>query len=304
MKKSKKKNTVVSRRKRVKRNHKDNVFRMLFSDENMLLMLYNAINDTNYADTSLLKITTLENAVYMSVKNDVSCMVDMRLELYEHQSSVNPNMPLRDLDYIADTFANFYSDKDIYSSNPIELPNPRFIVFYNGEQNQPAIKTYKLSDLYVHKGEEPNLELIVTQININAGYNKDLMEKCQVLKEYMLYVERVRRYQKDMSIEKAVNRAVDECIEEGILADFLRKNRAEVVRMSIYEYDEKLHAQTLLKDGIRIGKEEGREEGILGAVSIMIGMNCSDTQIVSKLMETYDLNEAKALECINKVRDN
>ncbi|MBO5389061.1 MAG: hypothetical protein J6A59_13210, partial [Lachnospiraceae bacterium] len=165
MKKSKKKNTVVSRRKRVKRNHKDNVFRMLFSDENMLLMLYNAINDTNYADTSLLKITTLENAVYMSVKNDVSCMVDMRLELYEHQSSVNPNMPLRDLDYIADTFANFYSDKDIYSSNPIELPNPRFIVFYNGEQNQPAIKTYKLSDLYVHKGEEPNLELIVTQIN-------------------------------------------------------------------------------------------------------------------------------------------
>lgn len=300
MKKSKKKNTVVSRRKRVKRNHKDNVFRMLFSDENMLLMLYNAINDTNYADTSLLKITTLENAVYMSVKNDVSCMVDMRLELYEHQSTVNPNMPLRDLDYIADTFANFYSDKDIYSSNPIELPNPRFIVFYNGEQNQPAIKTYKLSDLYVHKGEEPNLELIVTQININAGYNKDLMEKCQVLKEYMLYVERVRKYQKAMPIEQAVNRAVDECIEEGILADFLRKNKAEVVRMSIYEYDEKLHAQTLLEDGIKIGKEEG----ILGAVSIMSGINFSDEIIKSKLMETYNLSEVKALEYIKKVRDN
>ena len=304
MKKSKKKNTVVSRRKRVKRNHKDNVFRMLFSDENMLLMLYNAINDTNYADTSLLKITTLENAVYMSVKNDVSCMVDMRLELYEHQSTVNPNMPLRDLDYIADTFANFCSDKDIYSSNPIELPNPRFIVFYNGEQNQPAIKTYKLSDLYVHKGEEPNLELIVTQININAGYNKDLMEKCQVLKEYMLYVERVRKYQKTMPIEQAVNRAVDECIEEGILADFLRKNKAEVVRMSIYEYDEKLHAQALLEDGIKIGKEEGKEEGILGAVSIMSGINFSDEIIKSKLMETYNLSEVKALEYIKKVRDN
>lgn len=304
MKKSKKKNTVVSRRKRVKRNHKDNVFRMLFSDENMLLMLYNAINDTNYADTSLLKITTLENAVYMSVKNDVSCMVDMRLELYEHQSTVNPNMPLRDLDYIADTFANFYSDKDIYSSNPIELPNPRFIVFYNGEQNQPAIKTYKLSDLYVHKGEEPNLELIVTQININAGYNKDLMEKCQVLKEYMLYVERVRKYQKAMPIEQAVNRAVDECIEEGILADFLRKNKAEVVRMSIYEYDEKLHAQALLEDGIKIGKEEGKEEGILGAVSIMSSIDFSDEIIKSKLMETYNLSEVKALEYIKKVRDN
>lgn len=285
--------------KNVKRTHKDNVFRMLFSDKELLLLLYNAINNTNYDDVDVLTITTLENAIYMSVKNDVSCMVDMRLELYEHQSTVNPNMPLRDLDYIADTFAKFYSDREIYSSNPIKLPNPRFVVFYNGEQNQPDVKTYKLSDLYVHKDEEPNLELIVTQININSGYNKDLMEKCQVLKEYVLYVERVRKYQRTMPIEKAVNRAVDECIEEGILAKFLSKNRTEVVRMSIYEYDEKLHAQALLDDGIKIG----RVEGILGAITIMISMNCSNDEIISKLMETYELDEEDAKEYITKVRN-
>ncbi len=300
MKKREKRNTWFSRRIKVKRTHKDNVFRMLFSDKNMLLLLYNAINNTNYTDPKVLKITTLDNAIYMSVKNDVSCVVDMKLDLYEHQSTVNPNIPLRDLDYIADTFSEFYSPKEVYSSKQIKLPNPRFIVFYNGEQKQPAIKTYKLSDLYEHKGEEPYLELIVTQININEGYNNDLMEKCKVLKEYMLYVERVRRYQKTMAIEAAVNRAVDECIEEGILMNFLSKNRAQVVRMSIYEYDEKLHEQALRDDG----REEGRDEGILGAASILIGMNCSDNDIMSKLMETYSLSEAEARAFIMNARNN
>lgn len=294
MKKNNKKRVTVKRRGNVKRNHKDNVFRMLFSDENMLMLLYNAINNTNYTDPKVLKITTLENAIYMSVKNDVSCMVDMRLELYEHQSTINPNMPLRDLDYIADTFANFYSDRDVYSNKPLELPNPRFIVFYNGEQLQPAIRTYKLSDLYVHKGEDPNLELIVTQLNINFGYNNEIMEKCKVLKEYMLYVDRVRKHQKCMTIEDAVNRAVDECIGEGILVEFLTKNRAEVVRMSIYEYDQKLHEKTLL--------ETGREEGIFGSVKIMIGLNCSDEQMEIQLMETYCLSKENACSYITQAK--
>lgn len=279
------------RRKGVKRNYKDTVFRMLFSDKNMLLLLYNAINGTNYTDPEVLTITTLENAVYMTVKNDVSCMVDMKLDLYEHQSTINPNMPLRDLDYISNTFAKFYSGKDIYSTKLIKLPNPRFIVFYNGEKEEPAIKKLRLSDAYQHKDEEINLELIVTQININAGYNDDLMDKCSVLKEYMLYVDRVRMYQKYMPLEAAVNQAVDECIEEGILAEFLTKNRAEVVRMSIYEYDENLHAKTL--------REEGLEEGIIGAVAMLRNLGHTDAEIKTQLMETYNINEDKALSYIN-----
>lgn len=219
-------NTLVT--SSVKRNYKDTVFRMLFSDKQELLALYNAINDTTYDNIDVLHITTLENAIYMSVKNDISCVVDMRLNLYEHQSTVNPNLPLRDLDYVSRTFTQFYRNQDIYSPRIIKLPNPKFIVFYNGESPQPAKKEMHLSDSFFYKEEHPQLELIVTQININPGYNDELLDNCPTLKEYMLYVDRVRIHQKDMTLEAAINRAVDECIKEGILAEFLRKNKSEV----------------------------------------------------------------------------
>ena len=241
----------------VQRNYKDTVFRMIFKDTKELLALYNAINGTSYDSPEKLEIKTLENAIYMSMKNDVSFVIDMVLSLYEHQSTVNPNLPLRDLDYVSRNFAQFYYKKDVYSPDLIKLPNPKFIAFYNGKEPQPAKKELKLSDAYEHTEDNPQLELIVTQININPGYNDELMTKCPTLKEYMLYVERVRHYQKTMSLKEAVTKAVDECIKEGILADFLKKNKSEVISMSIFEYDEKLHEETMRK----IGKGEGIEIG-------------------------------------------
>lgn len=121
---------------------------------------------------------------------------------------------------------------------------------------QPSKKELKLSNAYEHTENNPQLELIVTQININPGYNDDLMTKCPTLKEYMLYVERVRHYQKTMPLKAAVTKAVDECIKDGILADFLRKNKSEVISMSIFEYDEKLHEETMRKIGNREGIEK------------------------------------------------
>ena len=243
------------------RRYKDTVFRMLFSNREYLLQLYNAVNNTDYDNPDDLTITTLENAVYMSMKNDLSCLIDMRLALFEHQSTVNPNMPLRDLYYVADTYSKLHSDRDAYSPKLIKLPNPRFVVFYNGEVEQPAIREMKLSDAYVHHDIEPQLELIVTQININQGYNDELFERSPLLGEYMMFVNKVRTYQRQIQFEDAVKKAVDECIEEGILADFLRENKAEVIKMSIYEYDEKLHEKTMLEIGREEGREEGKEEG-------------------------------------------
>lgn len=259
----------------IKRNYKDTVFRMIFSDKKELLSLYNAINGTNHTNTDDLTVTTLDNAIYMTVKNDISCVIDMRLNLYEHQSTVNPNMPLRDLDYVSRSYSHFYLDKDIYSPRLIQLPNPKFIVFYNGEDEQPALRELRLSDAFIHNEVNPSLELIVLQININPGYNDELLDNCPALKDYMLYVDRIRKHQKSMSLSAAVNRAVDECIEEGILREFLLRNKAEVVAMSIYEYDEKLHERTMmdigreegLKQGIEQGIEQGREEGnIIGKI--------------------------------------
>ncbi len=247
----------VSNEVTTNRNYKDTVFRTLFSDKHELLSLYNSINGTNYCNIDDLSITTLGNAIYMTVKNDISFVIDMRLNMYEHQSSVNPNIPLRDLDYVSRSYSKFFRNKDIYSPRRIQLPNPKFIVFYNGENEQPARKEMRLSEAYIHKEDNPSLELIVTQININPGYNDELLDNCPTLKQYMLYVDKIRMYQKTMPLEDAVTRAVNECIDTGILADFLKMNKAEVITMSIYEYDAKLHEKTM----IEIGREEGREEG-------------------------------------------
>lgn len=243
----------VSNEATANRNYKDTVFRTLFSDKHELLSLYNSINGTNYCNIDDLSITTLGNAIYMTVKNDISFVIDMRLYMYEHQSSVNPNIPLRDLDYVSRSYSKFFRNKDIYSPRRIQLPNPKFIVFYNGENEQPARKEMRLSEAYIHKEDNPSLELIVTQININSGYNDELLDNCPTLKQYMLYVDKIRMYQKTMPLEEAVTRAVNECIDTGILADFLKMNKAEVITMSIYEYDAKLHEKTM----IEIGREEG-----------------------------------------------
>ena len=245
---------------RVQRNYKDSIFRMLFKDKENLLSLYNALNKTDYTDVERLEITTLENAVYMNYKSDVSFVFDLELMLYEHQSTINPNMPLRDLFYVTDILQKRTYNKDLYGSNLIRIPSPRFVVFYNGTVPLPERQTLKLSDSYEKKQDNPELELTVTMYNINYGCNEEIMDACRTLKEYALYVERVRTYANQMPLAEAVEKAVDECIAEGILSEFLRKNRAEAIKVSIYEYDEELHFKTLFEEGVEKGRELGREQ--------------------------------------------
>lgn len=282
----------------VVRNYKDTVFRMIFKDKKELLALYNAINDTNYSNVDDLEITTLENAIYMTVKNDVSFVVDMTLNLYEHQSTINPHIPIRDLDYVSKTFSSFYRNKDLYASTQkIKLPNPRFIVFYNGLVKEPARREIKLSDLYMISEDNPKLELIVTQINVNPGYNDDLMKKCPTLNDYMLFVDLTREYQKIYPLQEAINMAVEECIRKGILADFLIKNKSEVISMSIFEYNEKLHEQTLREEGEEIGRKKGIAEGeakeratnIARSIASLRALPLTNTQIAQHLINTFDL---------------
>lgn len=234
------------------RKYRDTVFRMLFGEKKELLSLFNAIHGTSYDDPEELEITTLENAVYLAMKNDISCVLGMYLDLYEHQSTVNPNMPLRDLFYVAKLLENRVRDRDedLYSEKRIVLPAPKFIVFYNGWERQPERQIYRLSDSFAWKDEEINLELVVLQININPGYNTELVKSCPALFEYIQYTDRVRQYNQTMPLAEAVERAVNECIEEGILSDFLRKNRSEVIPMSIFEYDEERHLRTVHEEGV------------------------------------------------------
>ncbi|MCM1082570.1 MAG: hypothetical protein NC428_03750 [Clostridium sp.] len=245
------------------REYRDTVFRMLLRDKRKLLALYNGVNGTNYDNPDDLEIVTLENAIYMSCKNDVACVIDFTLDMYEQQSTVNPNMPFRYLRYVSRVFEKLTIYDNIYSRKLIKLPTPKFIVFYNGSEPQPECKEYRLSDAYITKTERVSLELIVTQLNINEGYNSKLMEKCPDLFQYMQYVSKIREYNKDMPLEEAVPKAVDECINEGILEEFLLQNKAEVVSMSIFEYDAELHMQMERAEAFEDGRAEGLEDGEL-----------------------------------------
>ena len=278
---------------KVNRNYKDTVFRMLFQDRENLLSLYNAVNGTAYEDVDGLVITTLQDAVYMNYKNDVSFVFDFTLSIYEHQSTVNQNMPLRDLIYVSKVLQGQMKDQDIYSSRQIKLPTPKFVVFYNGTDEQPEKQTLRLSDAYEKRLEEVELELTVTVYNINYGHNQKLLEACQTLKEYAQYVAAVREYAKEMPLAEAVASAVDSCIRQGILADFLRKNRAEAIEMSIFEYDEEKH--------LKSEREIWLAEGIASEI-VSMGLECglSKEQILHRLQTKLNISEQTAKEYFDK----
>ena len=249
----------------VNRLYKARIFAMLYQDKKELLDLYNAISGKHYEDPELLEINTLENAIYMTMRNDLSFLIDFRLSLYEHQSTYSPNLPLRDLFYISDLYSGMVKDENLYGIKLVQIPAPQFVIFYNGMKEMPDRTVLRLSDAYSVKEENPALELTAVMLNINRGHNEKLKGLCKSLKDYSEYTARVREYADTMPISEAVEQAICECIQEGILAEFLKQNRAEAKQVSIYEYDEEKHMrqerETFWEDGWAAGREEGIREG-------------------------------------------
>ena len=245
----------------VNRNYKDTVFRMLFSDWKNLLSLYNAISGAHYDNPEMLEIVTLENAIYMGMKNDLAFIIDTDLFLYEHQSTYNPNMPLRDLFYISSEYQKLVDKKSLYSSILQKIPAPQFIVFYNGTEKRKDSWVNHLSEAFENLPGNPKLELEVLTININEGHNEELMEHCQTLKEYAKYVNCVRKYARELELNEAVKLAVDECIRNNILSEFLRANKSEVISMSIFEYDKEEEERKLRKAEYEAGVADGFNNG-------------------------------------------
>lgn len=204
----------------VNRQYKDRLFKLIFKEKEDLLQLYNAVNNTNYDNPEDIEVNTLEDVVYMGMKNDISFLITDVLNLYEHQSTFNPNLPLRGMLYFASLYRKIVGNRnDLYSGKIIELPYPQFVVFYNGTQNEPERQELKLSDAFPEwsKKENASLECRAVVLNINLGYNMVIMEKCKKLKEYAQFIAKVREYlDKGDTIEIAINKAIEECIEEGV----------------------------------------------------------------------------------------
>ena len=289
-----------------KRNYKDLVFRKIFHDKEKLLSLYNALNHSHYEDPELLHITTLENAVYLSLQNDLSFVVDFDLWFFEHQSTLNPNMPYRFLLYLASEYSKMNSDDLLYSNKLQMLDTPHFVVFYNGTDPLPEYSTLKLSSAYRNKEETPQLELQVQVININLGFNSELMDACQILKEYAQFVEdqkrlrtqeelvaEVREQAKVYPNRQAIVQAVDVCIRRDILKEFLLENKKEVIDMVFFEYDAEAEKRVIYRDGV----EEGRAESI---VQLCKTFGMSKEDIIQKLENDLSIPPKAAIDYYEK----
>ena len=277
--------------KKPNRLYKARLFVMIFEDKKKLLELYNAISGKHYEDPELLEINTLENAIYMSMKNDLSFLIDARLSLYEHQSTYSPNLPLRFLFYLSDMFSGMTMDANLYGTKKVELPAPRFVVFYNGEADQPDRQILKLSDLYTVKEEDPMLDLKVLMLNVNQGHNPELMEVCHTLWEYAEYTDRVRKYAKEQPIAEAVERAITECIREGILKEFLEKNRREAKNVSIYEYDQEKHIRQEREEAWEAGEKAGEHKGEEKKLKEQIRKKLAKGKTIPEIAEALEESE-------------
>lgn len=252
---------------------KDRLFRFLFEkDKEALLELYNALNGTGYQDIAGLKVVTIENVVYVVMKNDLAFVIAGTLNLYEHQSTYNPNMPVRFLIYLAEEYQKLLKQakSNIYGTRQLILPTPQCIVFYNGGQEMPEEQILKLSDAFENRKVKGCIELKVRMLNINHGKNRELMEKCRILEEYSMFVERARQYLAEgREQQEALNLAIDYCIDHDILSQFLQRYRAEVLGMLLEEIDMDAYERTIMEEAREDGMEEGMEQGTDRAAALV-----------------------------------
>ena len=254
----------------VSRVYKDTLFRRLFGDERHkanAMSLYNALGGS-CNDPDELTYTTIEGVIYMGRKNDVSFLVDGELMLWEHQSTVNPNMPLRGLIHLAQLY-NKHLDlygMSVYSSRRLTLPAPHYYVFYAGPTEVEDRFELRLSQLFAEGAGEPCAEVVATVINVNEGHNPEILDACEALAGYAHFVSLARAFARTYARSEAVDLAVRKCISEGVLADFFIENRAEVVDLFLTEWDEEKYRDLLRReaeeDGYAAGEAEGRKEGL------------------------------------------
>lgn len=277
---------------------KDRLFRFLFEkDREALLQLYNALNGTGYKDASMLQVVTIESAVYVVMKNDLAFVIAGVLNLYEHQSSVNPNMPVRFLIYLAQEYQVVVekAEESLYGSRQIVLPTPHCVVFYNGDKEVPEEQILRLSDAFENKDRKADVELTVKVLNINYGHNAKLMEQCKVLEEYAEFVDITKSFVSGNNDRKAaLNDAIAYCIDHHILEEFLRRYRMEVLGMLLEEFDAEKYERSL--------KEEGRAEGEAQLAELLMrlfaddrledaGLAAGDKEIREKLYREYGLKK-------------
>ena len=287
--------------------YKSDVFSMLMEDPVNALELYNAMNGSAYTDPGMVSMCRLDGGISLSIRNDAAFVLDMMLSIYEHQSTVCPNMPLRNFFYLANIWKKAVKNRELLSREHIKLPTPKFAVFYNGEEEQPEQYELKLSDAFERPVEDPELELKCMVYNINSGKNESLKSRCPFLREYMIFVDYVRgnlEEEKDSKdLEKAINRAIDRCMEEDVLKEFLTERRDEVVKVMTLDYTFERRLERTKRDATASGMANGLKQGrAAGEVQKLIQQTCKKYRKGLTVEETAEMLEEDT-EVIGKIYD-
>ena len=284
--------------KKVTRKYRDSVFTALFSDEQSVLELYNALEGKNYPIDTKIEINTLDDVLYLDRINDVSFLIkDKLVVLVEQQSSINMNMALRFLLYLNKLYERMIvsNELNIYRKNLIKIPRPEFICLYNGKDDFPDEKILKLSDSFENTDDNNriDLELVVRVININKGRNEETVKESKTLSDYVFFTDRIRaNIEQKFSLNDAVDESVRYCLENGILDKFLKKYRSEVISMLATEFDMEKALEAMRLDCI----EQGIEQKERDVVIKLLDENFTDDKIIVIAGISSDrLNELKKL---------
>ena len=280
--------------------YKDRVFKFIFGNpenKEWTLSLYNAVNGSNYRNPDDIQFNTIEDAVYMSMKNDVSFIILDEMNLWEHQSSFNPNMPMRFLTYGTQLYEKFTATSGYYkfSRKLQRLPKPHCICFYNGTEEQPEQQVLKLSDAF---GGEGDIEVKVKMLNVNYGKNRALLETCQPLREYAWLVDRVREHQRVLqNLEAAVDASIDEMPDSFVIRTLIEAHRAGVKKMFLTEYDEEKMKEQERKEAFADGVDAGVAEANERVAADMLKKKYPLDAIkdISRLSEAHIRKLAKSL---------
>lgn len=258
-----------------RRTFRDTLFRSIYSGKDdrskrWLLSLYNALSGKNYTDISALEITTIDDVIYVTMKNDLSFLINSEMHLFEQQSTVNPNMPLRGLLYFAQLYQKEVAKRklDIFGRSRIKIPSPKFVVFYNGTQEQDDIVKYRLSDLFEVSDSSGEFEWTATVININKNHNETLQKNCESLYYYCVFVDRVKsNLNKKMEPKDAINEAVDFAIKGNFLEGYFKEQRMNIVGNLLTEFNQEDYDRNRRAEGFEAASIENAKNALAMGLS-------------------------------------
>jgi len=262
------------------RNYKDSVFRMIFGEPEKMIELYNAIFDTDYPPDTKIDINTIEEVLHRVQKNDIAFTIDgTYIMVTEHQSTINPNMPLRDLIYILEIWKDMFETNQLYKRKQIKLPQPKFIVLYNGTDSLPPISEVNLSESFLGDKKNPLLNMTVLVYNVNEGVGCDLFKKSPTLYQYSQLISLIRSFQaKGPVTGQDMSEIVKTCLEKGILVDFMEEHGKRLIDF--------LHFELTQEENLAFEREDGFEEG---AADMQNRLN----KLTSALLETNRIDDLR-----------